>query len=85
MSRRHRTLSEESSILAMQEAHMNLAEALKVPEFQTMREQQQSQRDRFGIWDQRHKTLLRKSLADRKLRILAEFDRLDQAMADQVS
>lgn len=83
-NKRHRTLSEESSVLAMQEAHMNLEKALEVPDFQTLRKAQYRQRTRFVEWDKRHRRYAQTFLEKQKREIEADFAAQKENLVHQV-
>lgn len=84
-NRRHRTLSEESSVLAMQEAYMNLGKALEVPDFKTLRDAQRLQRDRLSSWDRHHRESMQSALARQKQGIEKDFALQQESLREQVS
>lgn len=77
---RHRTLFDESSVWAVQQAQYNLTKAMYEPEFRAMRKTQIAQRDRLMRLDKQHKEELVAALAIRKQDLSAEFDRRTEGL-----
>jgi len=81
---RHRTLSDEFSLLAVQESYMNLARALELSDFLSMRETQVQQRDRFLAWETKLQNEIRAVHAQRKEEVHSRVDEQRDTLEEQV-
>lgn len=81
---RHKTLSDESSLLAVQESYMNLAKALDMADFYSMREKQVHQRNRFLTWEAKLQNEIRAVHTRRKEDIHNTFDTQRDVLEEQV-
>ncbi|KAG8629165.1 hypothetical protein KVT40_003030 [Elsinoe batatas] len=64
-------------------ASINLAKALRIPEYALLRTKHTQQRNRLLRWDTRHRTELLSGSAQRRATVVQEFDRLQEEMLDK--
>ncbi|KAF2225256.1 hypothetical protein BDZ85DRAFT_90890 [Elsinoe ampelina] len=64
-------------------ASINLAKALRIPEYALLRTKHTQQRNRLLRWDTQHRTELLSGSEQRRAAVVQEFDRLQEEMLDK--
>ncbi|KAF4549339.1 Hypothetical protein D9617_22g066850 [Elsinoe fawcettii] len=64
-------------------ASINLAKALRIPEYALLRTKHTQQRNRLLRWDTRHRADLQASAEQRRIAVTQEFDRLQDELLDK--
>jgi len=81
---RHTTVPDGSDVMAAQESYKNLAKAVEIQNFRSMREAQEYQRDRCLAWEIKHLEQIQAIYIKRKEEVNVTFDEERDALEEQV-